>query len=108
MLNRISKAGEGSFLAVLKNFGDVKSPGMLSFPRPGVTLALDFAFHGKKTLKLLEDIDGLVREVGGAVYPAKDARMSRTSFLRGYPKLDRFVAHLDPLCESEFWKKMNR
>ena len=54
ILNRIRRSGEGSFLTVLKKFGDIQSPGMISFPRPGITLALDFAFSGKKTLQLLE------------------------------------------------------
>ena len=80
LLERISCSGQGSFLAVLKTFGDVSSPGMLSFPRPGLELALDFANQGKKTLELLESLDWVVRQSGGAVYPAKDARMSAESF----------------------------
>ena len=108
LLKVIAAAGEGSMLAVLKRFGDRLSPGMLSFPEPGLTLALDFRNRGERTLALLDRLDAIVEAAHGRLYPAKDARMSRTSFLRGYPKLDRFVAHLDPLCESEFWKKMNR
>src|SRR5207247_6896413 len=72
MLGRIRRSGEGSFLTVLKTFGDIQSPGMLSFPRPGVTLALDFAYGGEKTLHLLDELDAIVRQSGGAIYPAKD------------------------------------
>ena len=49
------------FLNVFKKFGEARSPGMLSFPRPGVTLALDFPFRGQKTLALLEELCDLVR-----------------------------------------------
>ena len=60
MLNAIKKSGEGSFLAVLKTFGDRESGGMLSFPKHGVTLALDFPNRGTKTLKLLNELDHIV------------------------------------------------
>ena len=76
LLTAIASAGGGSFLAVLKQFGDVASPGMLSFPRPGTTLALDFPNHGERTLRLLDGLDDIVAQAYGAVYPAKDARMA--------------------------------
>jgi hypothetical protein len=85
ILARIRRSGEGSFLTVLKTFGAMESPGMLSFPRPGITLALDFAYSGQKTLQLLDDLDTIVRESGGAVYPAKDARMSAENFQAFFP-----------------------
>ena len=31
VFTRIARSGQGSFLAVLKTFGDLKSPGMMSF-----------------------------------------------------------------------------
>ncbi|MPZ49406.1 MAG: FAD-binding protein [Dehalococcoidia bacterium] len=101
-----AKSGEGSFLAVLKTFGDVKSPGLMSFPRPGVTLALDFAFKGEKTLRLLDRIDEIVVDHGGAVYPAKDARMSPKTFEASFPRWRDFAGFIDPNFSSSFWRRV--
>jgi FAD/FMN-containing dehydrogenase len=108
ILGRIRQSGEGSFLTVLKTFGDIKSPGMLSFPRPGITLALDFAYGGKKTLQLLDDLDKVVRESGGAVYPAKDARMSAESFQAFFPRWQEFAQYVDPHFSSSFWRRVSQ
>lgn len=85
MLGEISSSGEGSFLAVLKSFGDRPPAGMLSFPRAGVTLALDFPNRGEGTLKLFQRLDAIVAQAGGRLYPAKDARMPPALFRQGYP-----------------------
>ncbi|HLG66046.1 MAG TPA: FAD-binding oxidoreductase [Ktedonosporobacter sp.] len=106
ILRRISHAGEGSFLAVLKKFGDVPSPGMLSFPRPGLTLALDFSNNGQKTLQLFEELDKVVRESGGSVYPAKDARMSAESFQAYFPQWHEFEPLIDSKFSSSFWRRV--
>ncbi len=102
----ISRSGQGSFLTVLKKFGDIASPGMLSFPRPGLTLALDFAYEGKKTLQLCEQLDRIVRESGGAVYPAKDARMTAESFQTYYPQWKEFEHYKDSHFSSSFWRRV--
>jgi FAD/FMN-containing dehydrogenase len=106
ILERIRRSGEGSFLTVLKQFGDIPSPGMLSFPRPGLTLALDFAFRGQQTLCLLDDLDKIVRQSGGAVYPAKDARMSADNFQAFYPRCQEFADYVDPHFSSSFWRRV--
>ena len=106
MLKQISASGQASFLAVLKTFGDVPSPGLLSFPRPGITLALDFANQGASTLGLFARLDNIVRSAHGAWYPAKDARMSSADFNASYPALDRFLPLVDPAFTSDFWKRM--
>lgn len=107
MLRLIAASGQGSFLAVLKTFGDIPSPGMLSFPSPGITLALDFANQGAATLDLFEKLDAVVRSVSGRFYPAKDARMDPADFIRSYPRLDEFRHHMDPGMSSGFWQRMH-
>jgi FAD/FMN-containing dehydrogenase len=107
ILERISRSGEPASLAVLKRFGNIRSPGLLSFPREGMTLAVDFAVRGKRTFALLDDLDAVVRETGGAVYPAKDARMSAESFRAFFPGLGRFVEERDPKFSSSFWRRVH-
>lgn len=106
MLDAIAAAGEGSFLAVLKTFGDLPSPGLLSFPKPGTTLALDFPNKGASTLNLMARLDDIVRAAGGRLYPAKDGRISRDMFRTGYPDWERFAAHVDPQFSSLFWRRV--
>lgn len=107
IIGRIRQSGAGSFLTVLKEFGEVKSPGMLSFPRPGLTLALDFAYAGEKTLRLLDELDAIVRHYDGAIYPAKDARMAAESFQQFYPRWQEFSQYIDPQFSSSFWRRVS-
>jgi FAD/FMN-containing dehydrogenase len=105
MLGAIARSGSGSFLAVLKVFGDIKSPGLMSFPRPGVTLALDFP-NTPDVFRLLDRLDDMTREANGAVYPAKDARMSGDSFRHYFPAWEEFSAYVDPAFSSSFWRRV--
>jgi FAD/FMN-containing dehydrogenase len=108
LLDQVARSTETPSLAVLKRFGALESPGMLSFPRPGITLAIDFANRGPSTLALLEWLDGVVGEAGGAVYPAKDARMSAASFRRFFPGWQSFASYVDPKFSSSFWRRVTR
>jgi len=87
MLGRVVARGDASFLAVLKKLGP--SNGLLSFPLPGYTLALDFPVT-RDLPGFLDELDRLVVAAGGRLYLAKDARQSRATFEAGYPALQRF------------------
>jgi len=106
MLDLVAASGMGSFLAVLKKFGGVPSPGMLSFPRPGLTLSLDFPMRGQRTLSLLDTLDQVVMKGGGGLYPAKDARMSATMFQASFPNWREFRQFMDAKFSSSFWQRV--
>ncbi len=103
----ISAANQGSFLSVLKTMGSIASPALLSFCRPGVTLAIDFPNRGKKTMQLLSTLEDLVMHAGGAIYPAKDATMSAATFEKSFPKLAEYIQYVDPAFTSSFWQRVN-
>jgi FAD/FMN-containing dehydrogenase len=106
LLDQIARSREAPALAVLKRFGDIKSPGLLSFPRPGITLAVDFPNQGVSTLRLFDQLDLVVAEAGGALYPAKDARMSGSNFRRFFPGWEAFSSQVDPKFSSSFWRRV--
>lgn len=106
LIRAIAASGDGSFLAVLKRFGRRTSPGMMSFPAPGLTLALDFRNRGDETLRLLDRLDTITGAAGGRIYPAKDGRMSPAMFRAGFPHLERFRSFIDPAHQSDFWKRV--
>lgn len=84
MLDRVSRRGDASFLAVLKQLGEGGGP--MSFPLRGYTLTMDFPVTAT-LFAFLDQLDALVVEAGGRLYLAKDARQSRTTFESGYPGL---------------------
>ncbi|BAL22919.1 FAD-binding oxidoreductase [Azoarcus sp. KH32C] len=108
LLETIAKSGAGSFLAVLKRCGDIASPGLLSFPLPGTTLALDFPQSAQLEANLFPRLDAIVREAGGRLYPAKDAHMSGEDFRRSYPEWRRIEALRDPALLSRFWQRVTQ
>jgi len=106
LLKVIRASGQGSFLAVLKTFGDREGLGLLSFPQPGTTMALDFPHHGAETLALFDRLDAIVRAAGGRLYAAKDGRQSRAMFEAGYPRHAEFHAFRDPGLSSAMSRRI--
>jgi len=88
LLTEISKSGEGSFLAVLKQFGK-SNDNLLSFPTEGYTLALDFKLTAS-TIKTVRRLEELVVHMGGKLYLTKDAVMQEDSFKTMYPNWEKF------------------
>lgn len=102
----IHRSGQGSFLAVLKTFGERQPQGMLSFPMPGLTLALDFPNRGDRTHRLFDELDAVVSAAKGRLYMAKDARMPRELFEQGYPRILEFRRFMDPGMSSAMSRRL--
>ena len=103
ILNEISRKGMGSFLAVLKLFGE--GDGMLSFPMRGYTLALDFPMK-PGLLPFLDDLDKIVLEYGGRIYLTKDARMDKDVFWNSYANAEVFKKIVEEVNPLNKWKSL--
>ena len=106
IMKAITASGLASFLAVIKVFGDVESPGLMSFPAPGITLALDFPIREEISFDLCDRLAAITAEHGGRMYPAKDARMSAPHFQQFYPQWQDFARYIDPGFSSSFWQRV--
>ncbi|MGV3768282.1 MAG: FAD-binding oxidoreductase [Chitinophagaceae bacterium] len=87
ILQKISDRGMGSFLAVLKVFGDKDT--LIGFPSEGYTLALDFPVRNG-LFEFLDELDQIVLKYNGRLYMSKDARMKPEILEAGYPNLPKF------------------
>jgi FAD/FMN-containing dehydrogenase len=106
LLKAITASGLASFLAVIKVFGDAVSPGVMSFPVPGITLALDFPVRREVSFDLLDRLADITADFGGRMYPAKDACMSAAHFQQFYPQWEQWAAYIDPAFSSSFWQRV--
>lgn len=95
-LRKLREIGALSFLTVLKRFGP-GNDGMLSFPQPGWTLAVDLPAGVSGLGRALDELDALVAAEGGRLYLAKDSRQSPSMFARTYPRLDAWRAIRDKM-----------
>jgi L-gulonolactone oxidase len=106
LLKKVTESRQCSPLSVLKVFGTRPSPGLLSFPMPGVTLAVDLQNQGPRTVALVRELNAIAIAHGGRIYPAKDAFMSIEEFRAGYPQWQDFMHHRDPGFTSNFARRV--
>ena len=106
LLRAIIASGQASFLTVLKTFGTLQSPGLLSFPMEGATLALDFCNRGTDTFALFERLDAIVRDAKGRLYAAKDGRIPQDMWTIGYPEFERFLTCTNSSFSSDFLRRI--
>ena len=101
LIETISAAGSGSFLAVLKRFGAQHS--RFSFPMLGYTLALDFPVS-TRTLTLMNRLDQIVLAHGGRFYLAKDSRITAQTLRQSDIRAEHFVQMRDDAALRQTFK----
>jgi FAD/FMN-containing dehydrogenase len=87
-LEAASARGGTSFLCVLKDCGE-EGEGLLSFPRPGVSVALDLPLRAD-TRELVRALADVVLAEGGRIYLAKDAFVGADQVAAMEPRLAEF------------------
>lgn len=92
LLHLIAKTQATPTLCVLKYFTR-PGAGLLSFVRPGFTLAVDF-IHDNNARAAIETMNQFITDIGGRVYLAKDLFLTRDQFMGQYPEHGSFKALL--------------
>ena len=90
LLTEVANSGEGSLLAVLKQFGKAND-NLLSFPTEGYTLALDFKLN-ESTMQTVSRLEAMTLDMGGRLYLTKDAVMQESTFKATYSNWEKFEA----------------
>jgi len=106
ILEAVARSGLASFLTVLKRCGDLPSPGLLSFPMKGLSLAIDFAQSDRPERSLFPALDAIVHRHAGRLYPAKDAHMNPPHFQHAYPQWQQLERMRDPAINSRLWQRL--
>ena len=79
LFEELRRTGAPSFLTVIKDCGAAGS-GLLSFPMPGISVALDLPMVGKETQGWVDALNRVAIDCGGRIYLAKDALTRRDHF----------------------------
>jgi len=87
LLERVRARGGEIFLCVIKDCGP-EGRGLLSFPKPGISLAFDLPIRdAQSTQRLVDELNEFVIAAGGRVYLAKDAFTRAEHYAAMEPRL---------------------
>jgi decaprenylphospho-beta-D-ribofuranose 2-oxidase len=89
LIETLAESGACSFLTVIKDCGD-QGEGLLSFPRPGMSMALDIPID-RHTQAVIDKLNERVMALGGRIYLAKDGFTRAEHFRAMEPRLDAFL-----------------
>lgn len=103
IFSKLRKNKCGSFLTVLKSFGQ-NSNGLIGFPIQGWTLAIDFPRNFSNLGRVLRELDQLVVEAGGRIYLTKDSRMNHNHLPQMYPNLPRWKEIKSEIDPTNHWQ----
>ncbi len=82
----MTRRGCPSPVSVVKDCGP-EGRGMLSFPKPGISIAVDVPLRGEKTQALVDALNEIVVEAGGRIYLSKDVLTRAEHFRAMEPRL---------------------
>lgn len=98
VLEALAESAAASFLCVIKDFDRI-GRGTLSFPMPGMTLAIDLP-RAPHIRDIVAKLNRIVIEEGGRVYLAKDRYTTREEYLAMDPRVAEFEAIRDE-CDPQ-------
>ena len=86
----LTREGGASFLCVIKDCAE-EGQGVLSFPLPGISVALDIKITDT-TQRLVDRLNSFVISAGGRIYLTKDQFTRAEDYRAMDPRVDRFLA----------------
>jgi decaprenylphospho-beta-D-ribofuranose 2-oxidase len=89
LIETLAESGACSFLTVIKDCGE-QGEGLLSFPRPGMSMALDIPID-RRTQEVIDKLNERVLALGGRIYLAKDGFTRADHFRAMDPRVDAFL-----------------
>jgi decaprenylphospho-beta-D-ribofuranose 2-oxidase len=103
IIERFKNEKCGSFLTVLKSFGDCPT-GLIGFPMSGWTLAIDLPNNARNLSQILRDVDRLVINAGGRIYLTKDSRLNHEHLISMYPDLNEWKGIKREIDPRNYWQ----
>jgi len=102
MIEHLQSLGAPVFLCVVKDFGK-DSEGTISFPMPGITIAIDLPIRDD-TQRVVDSMNEKLIALGGRIYLAKDSFTRAEHYRAMDPRLAEFEAIRDRWDPNRRWR----